>query len=331
VLAGAWSGRRIEGDLDARVEKVLAAVAERALRCGPRAGMDALLREALRLTGASGAALYDGRACVAQAGIGLPARERAVAARRHALVVWPEQPGPSDKEVLARLSSLGGTLLAAHAREAALGARQARLLEAKARLERAVAQAERRRSRASHDLRTPLMVIKGYADMMLKGTAGPLSESMQRYLDRLLRVANDQRILIERRLAPVDGEGVEDLRPLLRAAFLPAGRGGAAELTLPARPVAVRGARSQVDLLVRTLARGAAATGAAVAVRVEAAEDLGMWRLRVELRGGRPVPEKTAAVLRHLAQRLRGGLALPAEGAGGLVVHLPADDTVPLA
>jgi hypothetical protein len=308
------------------VEKVLAAVAERALRCGPRAGMDALLREALRLTGASGAALYDGRACVAEAGIGLPARVRAVAARRRALVVWPEQPGPSGKEVLARLSSLGCTLLAAHAREAALGARQARLLEAKARLEQAVAQAERRRSRASHDLRTPLMVIKGYADMMLKGTAGPLSESMQRYLDRLLRVANDQRILIERRLAPADGEGVEDLRPLLRAAFVPT-----VTLTLPGRPVAVRGARSQVELLVRTLARGAAATGAAVAVRVEAAEDLGMWRLRVELRGGRPVPEKTAAVLRHLAQRLRGGLALPAEGDGGLVVHLPADDTVPLA
>jgi hypothetical protein len=313
------------------VEKVLAAVAERALRCGPRAGMDALLRETLRLTGASGAALYDGRACVAEAGIGLPARARAVAARRRTLVVWPEQPGASGKEVLARLSSFGGTLLAAHARETALAARQARLLEAKARLERAVAQAERRRSRASHDLRTPLMVIKGYADMMLKGTAGPLSESMQRYLDRLLRVANDQRILIERRLAPMDGEGVEDLRPLLRAAFIPSGRGTGATLTLPGRPVAVRGSPSQVDLLVRTLARGAAATGAAVAVRVEAAEDLGMWRLRVELRGGRPVPEKTAAVLRHLAQRLRGGLALPAEGDGGLVVHLPADDTVPLA
>ena len=62
-----------------------------------------------------------------------------------------------------------------------------------------------------------------------------------------------------------------------------------------------------------------------------AAEDLGMWRLGVELRGGRPPPEKTAAVLRQLAQRLRGGLSLPGEGDGGLVVHLPADDTVPLA
>lgn len=222
--------------------------------------------------------------------------------------------------------------MAAHAREVDAGARQARLLEAKQRLEQTVAQQERRRSRAAHDLRTPLMVMKGYVDMMMKGTAGPLTPSMQRYLDRMQRVANDQGALIERRLAKVVDEGVEDLRPLLRATFIPAVRGGRTvdvALTLPGRPVALKGPRADVELLVRTLARAVAASGAAVAVRVEPAEDLGMWRLRVELRGGRPVPEKTAAVLRHLAQRLRGGLALPTEDGGELVVHLPADDTVP--
>ncbi|MFP2934024.1 hypothetical protein ACLESO_54645 [Pyxidicoccus sp. 3LG] len=62
---------------------------------------------------------------------------------------------------------------------------------------------------------------------------------------------------------------------------------------------------------------------------MESAEELGMWRLRVDARGGRALPEKTEAVLRHLAQRLRGGLSLPTKEDSGLVVHLPADDTVP--
>ena len=326
-------GRRIEETLDARVEKVLAAVAERALRCGTRAGLEALVREARRLTGASGAALFDGRTCVARTGEGGPARPGGTA-RKSALVVWPERPGTSNSELLARLSSFGGSLIAAHHREVDAGARQARLLEAKGRLERMVAQQERRRSRASHDLRTPLMVMKGYVDMMMKGTAGPLTPSMQRYLDRMSRVANDQGALIERRLARVTDEGVEDLRPLMRAAFLPASRSGRVQdvtMTLPGRPVAVKGPSASVELLVRTLARAVAASGAAVAVRVEPAEDLGMWRLRVMSRGGKALPEKTMSVLRHLAQRLRGGLSLPTDDGAGLVVHLPADDTVPVA
>ena len=327
-------GRRIEDTLDARVEKVLAAVAERALRCGTRAGLEALVREALRLTGASGAALYDGRTCVARVGHAAPARACASTARRQALVVWPEPLGASNQQMLARLARFGGSLMAAHAREVDAGARQARLLESKQRLERAVSQAEHRRSRASHDLRTPLMVMKGYVDMMVKGTAGPLTPSMQRYLDRMQRVANDQGALIERRLAKVVDEGVDDLRPLLRSSFLPAARGGRTAdvtMTLPNRPVAVKGPRADVELMVRTLARAVAASGAAVVVRVEPAEDLGMWRLRVDVRGGRALPEKTTAVLRHLAQRLRGGLALPTEEVPGMVVHLPADDTVPAA
>ncbi|MBZ4415551.1 histidine kinase [Myxococcus sp. RHST-1-4] len=286
------------------------------------------------MTGASGAALYDGRTCVARTGQGVLARQAGTAARRNVLVVWPERPGASDQEVLARLALFGSSLMAAHAREVDAGARQARLLEAKQRLERVVAQQERRRSRASHDLRTPLMVMKGYVDMMMKGTAGPLTPSMQRYLDRMLRVANDQGALVERRLARVVDEGVEDLRPLLRSAFPPAARSGRVPdvtMTLPDRPVAVRGQRASIELLVRTLARAVLSTGSAVAVRVEPAEDLGMWRLRVESRGGRALAQKTEAVLRYLAQRLRGGLSLPTDEGGGLVVHLPADDTVPVA
>ncbi|NMO18548.1 HAMP domain-containing histidine kinase [Pyxidicoccus fallax] len=282
------------------------------------------------MTGASGAALYDGRTCVAHTGQGVPART----ARRNALVVWPEPLGASNQEVLARLASFGGSLMAAHAREVEAGARQARLLEAKQRLERMVAQQERRRSRASHDLRTPLMVMKGYVDMMMKGTAGALTAPMQRYLDRMQRVANDQGALIERRLGRMVDEGVEDLRPLLRSAFLPAARNGRVPdvtMTLPNRPVAVRGSRESIELMVRTLARAVLDRGTAIVVRVEPAEDLGMWRLRVDARGGKALPEKTQSVLRHLAQRLKGGLSLPTDESSGLVVHLPADDTVPVS
>ncbi|WP_426750968.1 sensor histidine kinase [Myxococcus sp. Y35] len=327
VLAGAWTGWRIEHELDAGVEQALARIAERALRCGARAGLEALAQETLRMTGASGVALYDGRVRVAAAGFVAPAR------RGSTLVVWPEPPAGQEARVLSRLSAFGAVLLAAHARERHAAARQVHLLKTQRRLEQRVASQEQRRSRAAHDLRTPLMVIKGYVDMMLKGTAGGLAAPIQRYLERLKRSAEDQSAIIDRRLAKVSDEGVVDLRPLLRTAFIPAARGPRAvdtALTLPDRPVAVPGSRDDVELLVRTLARAVASSGVPAAVRVEAAGDAGVWQLRVALRGGRSMPERTVATLRLLAQRLRGGLSLPEETGNGLVVHLPVDDTVPV-
>ncbi|WP_244171621.1 histidine kinase dimerization/phospho-acceptor domain-containing protein [Myxococcus virescens] len=254
--------------------------------------------------------------------------------RRPALVVWPERPTGRDARVLARMSAFGTVLLAAHARESDAAARHVQLLKTQRRLERRVVNQEHRRSRASHDLRTPLMVIKGYVDMMLKGTAGGLTAPIQRYLERLRRSADDQSAIIERRLAKVQDEGVEDLRPLLRTAFIPAARGQRivdTTMTLPDRPVAIPGARDDVELLVRALARAVAASGAPTAVRVEAAGDAGVWQLRVNIRGGKALPEKTVMLLRHLTQRLRGGLSLPEETGNGWVVHLPVDDTVPVA
>jgi len=334
VRAGAWTGWRIERELDAGVEQALASVAERALRCGARAGLEALVREALRMTGASGAAFYDGRVCVAEAGHGAPASLPARSRRRPMLVVWPERPAAPQAQVLARLTAFGALLLAAHSREQDAAARQARLLKTQRCLERRAANQEQRRSRAAHDLRTPLMVIKGYVDMMLKGTTGALTAPIQRYLERLKRSAEDQAAIIERRLAKPSGEGVEDLRPLLRTALIPTARNRravATALTLPDQPMAVPGPPEELALLVRTLARAVAASGAPSTVRVEGAGETGMWLLRVDLRGSNALPAKTVATLRHLTRRLRGSLSLPDETRNGLVVHLPVDDTVPVA
>ncbi|WP_237080341.1 sensor histidine kinase [Myxococcus xanthus] len=334
VLAGAWTGWRIGNESDAGVEQALAEVAERAFRCGARAGLESLVREAQRMTGASGAAFYDGRVCVAATGVVTATRARGRMRRRPALVVWPERLTGRDARVLARMSAFGAVLLAAHTRESDAAARHVHLLKTQRRLERRVENQEHRRSRASHDLRTPLMVIKGYVDMMLKGTAGGLTAPIQRYLERLRRSADDQSAIIERRLAKVQDEGVEDLRPMLRTAFIPAARGHRVvdtTMTLPDRPVAIPGPRDDVELLVRTLARAVAASGAPSAVRVEAAGDAGVWQLRVNIRGSKALPEKTVTLLRHLTQRLRGGLSLPEETGNGWVVHLPVDDTVPVA
>lgn len=322
-------GRRIEDDLDARVETTLTAVAEQALRNGTRAGLEALLKATLRLTGATGAALYEGRACVVKVGR-IPAASNGTVkrgARPSVLQVWPAPLTTAQRHVVARFTAFAPALLAAHAREVAQGARHSQLLAAKTRLERTVVTLEKRRSRAAHDLRTPLMVIKGYVDMMLKGTAGPLNAQMQRYLERLAKSSTDQKELIDRRLSPL-APGLDDLRPVLQSAFAPTpGRRQAAPtLTLPGeRAVSVRGTRADWELLARTVARS---TGGAVAVDVHLgpAVDATQWLLRVRACPGAALPARTEAVLRHLAQRLGGTLAVHREPRLELAFVFPGDD-----
>ncbi|WP_158623271.1 histidine kinase dimerization/phospho-acceptor domain-containing protein [Corallococcus sp. CA053C] len=318
-------GRRIEDDLDARVETTLTAVAEQALRNGTRAGLEALLKATLRLTGATGAALYEGRACVVKVGR-VPAHRKATK-QGSVLEVFPAPLTTAQRHVVARFRAFAPALLAAHAREVAQGARHSRLLEAKTRLERTVVTLEKRRSRAAHDLRTPLMVIRGYVDMMLKGTAGPLTAQMQRYLERLAKSGTDQKDLIDRRLSPL-APSLDDLRPVLRSAFAPkAGRRQPTPtLTLPEeRAVALRGARADWELLARTVARS---TGNAVAVDVHLGPALHAtrWLLRVQACPGAALEPRTEAVLRHLAERLGGTLAVHREPRLELAFVFPGDD-----
>ncbi len=332
VRAGAWMGRRIEDDLDARMETTLTAVAEQALRGGTRAGLEALLKASMRLTGATGAALYEGRVCVMKVG-NVPARraearDTGTTKRPSVLEVWPAPLATSQRNVVARFSAFAPALLAAHAREVAQGARQARLLEAKLRLERTVKALDRRRSRAAHDLRTPLMVMKGYVDMLLKGTGGPLSAQAQRYLERIAKVAADQKELIDRRLSP-PAPGLDDLRPVLTKAFAPMRGRATSALSLPGeRTVPVRGTRADWELLARTLARGTAGA-VAVDVHLGPALESSHWLLRVRTCPGAALPARAEAVLRQLAGRLGGTLAVAVEPRLELTLRVPGDEALP--
>jgi len=306
------------------MEAALAAVAERALRCGARSGMDALLQQTLSWTGASGAALFDGRTCVARVGTGV-ARLTSGARGPHVLEVWQDRVGQAHGAVLARLATLGGVLVSAHAREAAAAARQARLLERLRQQERELAGWERRRSRAAHDLRTPLMVIKGYLDMLVKGTAGPLNATVHRYLERMVRVAQDQRALIDRRLGRQSLACVEDIRPLLHEAFQSPRL--AATLSLPDRPLSIRGRTQEVETWVRELARGIAASGATqVSLRVDAEEATARWRFHARTTGGHGAAGASVTRLRALTRRLQGELLLPSEGEQVWLARLPSEE-----
>ncbi|NRD47332.1 MULTISPECIES: histidine kinase dimerization/phospho-acceptor domain-containing protein [Corallococcus] len=310
------------------METTLTAVAEQALRKGTRAGLEALLKASLRLTGATGAALYEGRVCVMKVG-NVPARRADASKRSSVLETWPAPLTTSQRSVVARFSAFAPALLAAHAREVAQGARQARLLEAKRRLERTVAVQDKRRSRAAHDLRTPLMVIKGYVDMMLKGTGGPLGPQAQRYLERIAKVAADQKELIDRRLAP-PVPGLDDLRPVLTRAFAPTRGRAAATLTLPAeRTVPVRGARADWELLARTLARGTVGA-VAVDVHLGPAQEDSQWLLRVRACPGTALTARTQAMLQQLTERLGGTMAVAVEPRLEVTLVLPGDDAFPV-
>ncbi|WP_426746857.1 histidine kinase dimerization/phospho-acceptor domain-containing protein [Myxococcus faecalis] len=320
VQVGARSGRSVDPDVDAGVEQALVAVAERALCRGAHAGMELLLRETLRLTGASGAALFDGRVCVARAGTGIPLP---MSGGGRMLKVWPER---ADGAVLERLSAFGSALLAARARESAANARHTKLLAQRRELEREVARWEQRRSHAAHDLRTPLMVIKGYLDMMMKGIAGPMNPTVQRYLDRMMRAAQDQRALIDHRL----GRGaVTDLRPFLHTAFGPASRHAqrcTVTMALPERPLLVKGARIEVETWMRAMARGLASTRAtAMDLQVEAFEPTSSWRVLAMTRGGETPSAKALTRMRELTRRLGGTLEVPTDEEPRWVARLPAE------
>jgi signal transduction histidine kinase len=181
---------------------------------------------------------------------------------------------------------------------------------------------ERAHSRAAHDLRTPLLVLRGYIDMMAKGMAGVLTPSMQRYLERMGRAAGEMNARLQQ-LTSGEGAPVEDLRPLLSATFGP-GRRVPARLELPAGPVRIRGPRTTLSLLVRALERLLAGAGAsAVVLRVDAPDGMEVWRVLIQARGVRPLPERTLESLERIARRAEARLSVRGPPEMELSVLLP--------
>jgi signal transduction histidine kinase len=296
------------------VERTVSAISERALRHGARAGLDALVEAAVRLTEASGAALYAGDRRVALAGLAPPAPEHAhpfqlLKDGRTTLVLGEPCAEVSDRQLLARLAVLGSALLVAREREDAARAEQTRLRRERLGLMELLAHWERARSRQAHDLRTPLQVIQGYIDMLHRGMAGAITPPMQRYLERIGRAASELNVRLQHRPSREDVPA-EDLRALLSATFGP-GRRRAARLELPAVPVRIRASRTVLALLVRTLERLLRGAGASeVVLRVEAPEETEAWRLSVQAHTELPLPEKVHASLERIARRMGARLSV---------------------
>ncbi|HZH02993.1 MAG TPA: histidine kinase dimerization/phospho-acceptor domain-containing protein [Myxococcaceae bacterium] len=59
--------------------------------------------------------------------------------------------------------------------------------------------------RARHDLKTPLAVMKGYLDMMLRGMGGELTPQMRRYLERMGQAVRHELTLLDSRLGSPEG------------------------------------------------------------------------------------------------------------------------------
>lgn len=58
--------------------------------------------------------------------------------------------------------------------------------------------------RARHDLKTPIAVLKGYVDMMLRGMGGDPSPTARRYLERMSDAVRKELALLDRFLASPD-------------------------------------------------------------------------------------------------------------------------------
>ena len=60
-------------------------------------------------------------------------------------------------------------------------------------------------SQARHDLRTPLTAMKGYADMINRGMAGPVTPTLKRYVERIGAAVERECELLEERLSESSG------------------------------------------------------------------------------------------------------------------------------
>jgi hypothetical protein len=330
VRAGAWIGWRVGRTVSAHeVERALSAVAERALRHGVRAGLETLVKVAVELTAAPGAALHAGRGCLAHVGRKPPPPGKAhplqvLRVGRMALVLAAPCMEPERRQLL-RLVELGANLRAAQEREEALQAELMRLRRERLRLEERLGQREEGQARVAHDLRTPLMVLQGYLEMMNKGMGGPLTPAMQRYVDRMSRSVGELGTRLQQRSPKPESTPVEELRPLLCATF-PPGQSARVpvRLELPEEPLLIRSARPELLLLVRTLSRLLAGVEPQEAVlRVDAVEGAELWRLHLQLEAGRPVPERPLRLLEQLARRMEAPLSVQRLPRLELLLHLP--------
>lgn len=187
-----------------------------------------------------------------------------------------------------------------------------------AELEEDAARVEALLTRAAHDLKAPLVPMKGYVDMLLRGMAGPLNPTMERYLGNLKASVERQRQLVEQCLSRERRGKGTDLAQTLRvegARFLATASARGVQLSMNApSDCLVPARRSTVRLLARTLLREACACSPqGAALRIELSPGAKGFQLSMHCdRDVRPW-RRGLAVCEEVIRRLGGQLQLPAE------------------
>jgi len=192
---------------------------------------------------------------------------------------------------------------------------------------------EKAMRRAAHDLKAPLSAMKGYVDMMLRGMAGPLTPTMQRYLDRLSQAIERERALIDlllhappQRLAPVDLKQCV-LASLDRSREAMDTKHLGLEFVAPLDPCQLQADRDTLELLVRRLIREmvrSAPQGAVIDVDLR--EEGPGWQLSLGLPGGLPggtLNLQGGAICNAIARRLGGSVDFACQGGAALRMILP--------
>ncbi|HME91246.1 MAG TPA: HAMP domain-containing sensor histidine kinase [Myxococcaceae bacterium] len=186
--------------------------------------------------------------------------------------------------------------------------------------------------RVRHDLKAPLVSMRGYLDMLLRGMAGPLSSQTQRYLQRLSQSVEHQRALIDSELsAGPDGLTLVDVDHLLRivlerAAACAASRGIGFAIDAWRTPIWVRADRTGLELLFRLLVRIAtrqARSGSRVEARLRSNDE----SVAAELRSDVPWQPRVVEfrICQEIVRRHKGQLFV-SEGRDVLVqVRLPQE------
>ena len=178
----------------------------------------------------------------------------------------------------------------------------------------------------SHDLRTPLTSIVGYAEFLAEGIGGPLSPAQEGYVGQITRAARRIGRLVDDlldfarleagtfqvRQAPADLAAVAQE---VQAAFKPQIEAAGLALTVPAAPVAWSFDAERVERVLTNLVGNAVKftpAGGAIAVRAQALGD----RLRVEVADTGPgiAQDQQAALFQRFSQLADG----QAKGGTGL-------------
>ncbi len=156
-----------------------------------------------------------------------------------------------------------------------------------------------------HELKNPLVAMKGYTDMLLRGMAGPVSTQRVRYLEKI-------------------AEGIEKERALIDALCTsPTGPKRAVELgrwlqvSISAERCFIRGTDAELSSLQRLVHRLAGPAGAAL---IRTGSEV---QLTLVLRGSRRAD--AVSCLRALACRLQGRSGFDSQTGERLVLWFPLD------